>query len=156
MPPTNLRKYQGNHVPALTRRQFLKASAATIAVSTLSSCGWRLAEVKSNSRMQGNSDLLYIYTWAGYTDQDLLDRFYDETGIKVVADVFDSNESMLARVQAGGGGAYSIIYPSDYMVQKMAALDLLTELDHALIIGLDDLFPQFQNPVYAQENLDKF
>ncbi|MGB3510488.1 MAG: extracellular solute-binding protein [Microcoleaceae cyanobacterium] len=148
MPPTNLRKYQGNHVAASTRRQFLKTSAATIAVSTLSSCGWRLAEVKSNPTTEGNSDLLYIYTWAGYTDQDLLDRFYDETGIKVVADVFDSNESMLARVQAGGGGAYSIIYPSDYMVQKMTSLNLLTELDRSLIIGLDDLFPQFQDPVY--------
>lgn len=131
-----------------SRRQFLKTSAATIAVSTLSSCGWRLAEVKSNSQMQGDSDLLYIYTWAGYTDRDLLDRFYDETGIKVVADVFDSNEAMLARVQAGGGGAYSIIYPSDYMVQKMAARNLLTELDHSLIIGLDDLFSQFHDPIY--------
>ncbi|NET24620.1 spermidine/putrescine ABC transporter substrate-binding protein [Okeania sp. SIO1I7] len=134
------------------RRQFLKTSAATIAASALSSCGWRLAEVKSNPRMQGDSDLLYIYTWAGYTDQDLLDRFYDETGIKVVADVFDSNESMLARVQAGGGGAYSIIYPSDYMVQKMESLGLLTELDHSLILGLDDLFPEFQDPIYDRGN----
>ncbi len=159
MPPTNLRKYRGNFIAssldeqnACTRRQFIKTSAATIAASTLASCGWRLAEVKSNPQIQSSLDLLYIYTWAGYTDQDLLDRFYDETGIKVVADVFDSNESMLARVQAGGGGAYSIIYPSDYMVQKMAAQNLLTELDHSLIIGLDDLFSQFKNPIYDPGN----
>lgn len=160
MPPTNFEKYRGNVIATsvdkqdagTSRRQFLKTSAATIAASALSSCGWRLAEVKSNPRMQGDSDLLYIYTWAGYTDQDLLDRFYDETGIKVVADVFDSNESMLARVQAGGGGAYSIIYPSDYMVQKMESLGLLTELDHSLILGLDDLFPEFQDPIYDPGN----
>ena len=109
--------------------------------------------MKSNPRRTTNPNLLYIYTWAGYTDQDLLDRFYNETGIKVVADVFDSNESMLARFQAGGGGAYSIIYPSDYMVQKMAALNLLTQLDHALIVGLDDLFPQFQDPIYDPGNV---
>ncbi|WP_375339461.1 twin-arginine translocation signal domain-containing protein [Okeania hirsuta] len=109
MPPTNFEKYRGNVIAAsinkqdarTSRRQFLKTSAATIAASALSSCGWRLAEVKSNPRMQGDSDLLYIYTWAGYTDQDLLDRFYDETGIKVVADVFDSNESMLALKRRG-------------------------------------------------------
>lgn len=161
MPPTNLQKYWGNNIAQLThqqnastsRRKFLKSSAATIAISTLSSCGWRLAEVKSNPRRTTNPNLLYIYTWAGYTDQDLLDRFYNETGIKVVADVFDSNESMLARFQAGGGGAYSIIYPSDYMVQKMAALNLLTQLDHALIVGLDDLFPQFQDPIYDPGNV---
>ena len=160
MPPTNLQKHQRNDIAQLTyqqntstsRRKFLKASAATIAISTLSSCGWRLAELKSDFRMPSDPDLLYIYTWAGYTDQDLLDRFYDETGIKVVADVFDSNESMLARVQAGGGGAYSILYPSDYMVQKMAALNLLTQLDHTLIIGLEDLFPQFQDPIYDPGN----
>ena len=160
MPPTNLQKHQRNDIAQLTyqqntstsRRKFLKASAATIAISTLSSCGWRLAEIKPDSRMPSDPDLLYIYTWAGYTDQDLLDRFYDETGIKVVADVFDSNESMLARVQAGGGGAYSILYPSDYMVQKMAALNLLTQLDHTLIIGLEDLFPQFQDPIYDPGN----
>jgi spermidine/putrescine transport system substrate-binding protein len=116
--------------------------------SSLSSCGWTLAEVKTTPNTQVSSDTLYIYTWAGYTDQDLLDRFREETGLKVVADVFDSNEAMLARLQAGGAGAYSIIYPSEYMVQKMATLGLLTELDHSLLVGLEDLFPQFQNPGY--------
>jgi spermidine/putrescine transport system substrate-binding protein len=135
-----------------TRRQFLRASLVGATALGLSSCGWRLAEVKSEQAVQGDADTLYIYTWAGYTDDDLLNRFYQETGIKVVADVFDSNESMLARIQAGGGSAYSVIYPSEYMVQKMVGLKLLTPLDHSLLIGLDELFPQFQNPVYDPGN----
>lgn len=152
MPPKNLGKYRPNPRVAHTRRQFLKASAAAIATSTLSSCGWTLAEVKSTPNTQGDTDTLFIYTWAGYTDRDLLDRFYKETGIRVIADVFDSNESMLARVQAGGGSAYSIIYPSDYMVQKMMELGLLMELNHSLILGIDDLFPQFIDPDYDPGN----
>jgi spermidine/putrescine transport system substrate-binding protein len=136
----------------LTRRQFLQTTLATAAASTLSSCGWTLAEVKTTPNTRVDSDTLYIYTWTGYTDRDLLDRFTQETGLKVVADVFDSNESMLARLQAGGAGAYSIIYPSDYMVQKMADLGFLTELDHSLIVGLEDMFPMFQNPVYDPAN----
>jgi spermidine/putrescine transport system substrate-binding protein len=123
-----------------------------MAASTLSSCGWTLAEVKTTPNTQVASDTLYIYTWAGYTDQDLLDRFTQETGLKVVADVFDSNEAMLARIQAGGAGAYSVIYPSDYMVQKMVDLGLLMELDHSLIVGLEDLFPPFQSPAYDPQN----
>ena len=119
MPPTHLRKHWTSRV-AQTRRQFLHTSLATMVASSLSGCGWTLAEVKTTPNTQISSDTLYIYTWAGYTDQDLLDRFQKETGLKVVADVFDSNESMLARVQAGGAGAYSVIYPSEYMVQKMA------------------------------------
>lgn len=136
----------------LSRRQFLQGSTTILSGLLLSSCGWRLANVQTSASIAGNSDTLYIFTWAGYTDKDLLNRFTKETGIKVIADVFDSNEAMLARVQAGGGGAYSIIYPSDYMVVQMRELGLLTELDHTLLNSLVDLRKQFQNPVYDPGN----
>ncbi|MCW6036258.1 spermidine/putrescine ABC transporter substrate-binding protein [Spirulina subsalsa FACHB-351] len=137
---------------SLNRRRFLQSSTLLLTGTTLSSCGWTLASVKPTPTRQGSADELYIYTWAGYTDDDLLQRFQEETGIRAVADVFDSNEAMLARLQASGGGDYSIIYPSDYMVQKMVELDLLLELDHGQIVGLDRLFPRFQNPVYDPHN----
>jgi len=147
VPPTYLHKHRNSRV-AQTRRQFLQTSVAAMVASSLSSCGWTLAEVKTTPNTQVSSDTLYIYTWSGYTDQDLLDRFREETGLRVVADVFDSNESMLARLQAGGAGAYSVIYPSEYMAQKMIKLGLLAELDRSLLVGLEDLFPQFQDPNY--------
>ncbi|MDY6783481.1 MAG: spermidine/putrescine ABC transporter substrate-binding protein [Cyanobacteriota bacterium] len=136
----------------LNRRQFLQVSSATLSLFSLSGCGWTLASVNAEPSPQGSSDELYIYTWAGYTDDDLLDRFREQTGIRARADVFDSNEAMLARIQASGGGAYSIIYPSDYMVQKMAELGLLLELEKSRIAGLERLFPRFQNPHYDREN----
>ncbi|MEG5039073.1 MULTISPECIES: spermidine/putrescine ABC transporter substrate-binding protein [unclassified Microcoleus] len=151
MPPTNLpisRIFPANS----TRRQFLKNSAATISGLAVSSCGWRLADVQSAPAVKGSADQLFIYTWAGYTDDALLDRFAEKTGIRVVADVFSSNEEMLARVQAGGARAYSIIYPSDYMVVQMTELGLLSPLDHSSLGGLDRLRKQFQNPVYDPGN----
>jgi spermidine/putrescine transport system substrate-binding protein len=151
VPPTNLpisRIFPANS----TRRQFLKNSAATISGLAVSSCGWRLADVQSAPAAKGSADQLFIYTWAGYTDNALLDRFAEKTGIRVVADVFSSNEEMLARVQAGGARAYSIIYPSDYMVVQMTELGLLTPLDHSSLGGLDRLKKQFQNPVYDPGN----
>ena len=151
MPPTNLpisRIFPANS----TRRQFLKNSAATISGLAVSSCGWRLADVQSAPTVKGAADQLFIYTWAGYTDNALLDRFAEKTGIRVVADVFSSNEEMLARVQAGGARAYSIIYPSDYMVVQMTELGLLSPLDHSSLGGLDRLKKQFQNPVYDPGN----
>lgn len=69
-----------------------------------------------------------------------------------MVDVFDSNETMLAKLQAGGGGAYSVIYPSDYMVRRMIDLKLLKELDPTRLRGLNQLFPRFQNPVYDPNN----
>lgn len=143
-----------------TRRQFLQvAASATLSSMALSGCGWTLAQVRpeaSNqaaSKAKGSSKELYIYTWSSYTDPELLERFRKETGIRAVADVFDSNEAMLARLQAGGGGAYSIIYPSDYMVQKMAELQMLVELDYSRITGIDRLSPRFVNPEYDPGNL---
>lgn len=135
----------------MKRRQFLLSSAALSGIA-LSGCGWTLASVSAQPVAQTSGNELYIYTWAGYVDDDLLARFEQQTGIRAIADVFDSNEAMLARIQASGGGAYSIIYPSDYMVQKMAALELLTELDKSLIVGFDRLFERFINPIYDPEN----
>jgi spermidine/putrescine transport system substrate-binding protein len=75
-----------------------------------------------------------------------------QTGIKVVADVYESNDVMLAKIQAGGGGAYSIIYPSDYIVRKMRDRGLLDQINHERLIGLENLFSRFQSPSYDAKN----
>jgi spermidine/putrescine transport system substrate-binding protein len=138
----------------LKRRQFLQlAGLATLSTKGLSGCGWKLGEVRAQGSTQRSSKELFIYTWSNYTDSELLDRFTKETGFKVVADVFDSNEAMLARLQAGGGKGYSIIYPSDYMVQKMVELEILAELDFSRLPGISQLSPQFLNPEYDPGNL---
>lgn len=137
-----------------SRRRFLQTTVTAASGMALSSCGWTLAKVRSAPAQATTESkkVLYIYTWSGYTDDDLLNRFEQDTGIRVVADVFDSNDAMLARLQALGGGQYSIIYPSDYMVQKMVELGLLYELDQSRLKGLDTLFPRFQNPAYDPYN----
>ncbi|MDJ1168660.1 spermidine/putrescine ABC transporter substrate-binding protein [Roseofilum sp. BLCC_M154] len=136
----------------INRRRFLQGTTAALAGFGLSSCGWTLADVQTRSGERGDSNKLYIYTWAGYTDEDLLAQFEQQTGIQVIADVFDSNEAMLAKILAGGGGAYSIIYPSDYMVLKMVEDGLLTPLDLGRIEGLNQLFENYQNPPYDPGN----
>jgi len=114
----------------------------------LSGCGWKLAEVKATgqSPSSSNKKVLDIFTWAGYIDDALLKRFKNETGIDARFNVYGSNEEMLGKIQASGGGEYSIIYPSDYIVSQMAELGLVSELDHSRLQGLTNLFPRFQNP----------
>ncbi len=137
---------------SLSRRRLLKASVAALSGFALAQCGWRQGGVQRTSTPATASDKLYIYTWSQYTDEDLLNSFTSQTGIKVVADVFDSNETMLARLQAGGGANYSVIYPSDYMVRRMMELGLLSQLDSSRLTGLDNLLPRFQNPEYDPDN----
>lgn len=141
-----------SHKSTATRRRFLKASGAALFGLTLSRCGWRQGGVQRESSAQTNTDTLYIYTWTQYTDEALIKNFTAQTGIKVVADVYDSNETLLAKLQAGGGGVYSVIYPSDYMVRRMVELRMLQQLDSTRLKGLDYLFSRFQNPVYDRGN----
>jgi spermidine/putrescine transport system substrate-binding protein len=144
-----------------TRRRFLQGSAAALAGVALSNCRQNLAEVQSGTGStevsaagggSGGGGTLNIYTWADYVDDELTARFTEETGIRVVVDIYDSNETMLARLQAGGGSNYSILYPSDYMVEQMLELNMLSELDHSRIKGLENLLDQWVDPVYDPGN----
>jgi len=65
--------------------------------------------------------------------------------------MYDSNETMLAKLQAEAA-AHSVIYPSDYMVQRMVELGLLRQLEPARLSGLNNLSLRFQNPSYDLNN----
>lgn len=69
------------------------------------------------------------YTWGNYVSDDVLARFTELCGVTVKVDVYSSNEEMEAKFKAGGNPGYDLITPSDYMVAKMIAADLLEKLD---------------------------
>jgi spermidine/putrescine-binding protein len=75
------------------------------------------------------ADRIYLYTWVEYIDPEIKDMFQEECGVEVVETNFDSNETLLATLQAGGAD-YDIIVPSDYMVQIMIDEGMLMELDY--------------------------
>jgi spermidine/putrescine transport system substrate-binding protein len=140
-----------------TRRRFLQGTAAAVAGVTLSNCRTGVSDVQSDDAATAPSDggddqTLHIYTWADYTNDELAAKFTEKTGIEVVIDIYDSNETMLAKMQAGGGDAYSLIYPSDYMVQQMIELSMLTELDAARLVGMENMLDKWQSPVYDAGN----
>jgi spermidine/putrescine transport system substrate-binding protein len=135
-----------------SRRRFLSLAGAGALGLTLTGCGWRLGKVQTNDVAQAASDELYIYTWDGYFDKELLESFREKTGIKVTAQVFGSNEEMLANFQAGKGAVYSLVYPSITYVAKMSRLGLLAELDHAKLEGLNNLYPRFRQSQYDPNN----
>lgn len=91
-----------------------------LAVPTLTGCG---------SQSDVDSQELYVYNWGEYIDPETLEMFEEETGIKVIYDEYDTNETMYPKV-AAGASTYDVICPSDYMVQKMIENDLLQELNY--------------------------
>ncbi|MDX2229662.1 MAG: spermidine/putrescine ABC transporter substrate-binding protein [Leptolyngbyaceae cyanobacterium bins.349] len=137
--------------PSLSRRQILQMFTAIAAGSLLPGCGWTLAEVRP-ALSKGNKDELSIYTWESYIDPQLTDTFHTQSGITVTADIYDSNETMLATFLSGKGAIYSVIYPSDYKVAEMIERKLLRVMDHSRINGIENLMPEFQNSVYDPGN----
>ena len=71
---------------------------------------------------------VYVYNWGEYIDPETLDMFEKETGIQVIYDEFDTNETMYPKIEAGASN-YDVVCPSDYMIQKMIDNDLLQELN---------------------------
>ena len=85
---------------------------------------------------------LNLYNWTDYIDPALLKRFESETGITVNLDNFDSNETLLAKLQAGGAN-YDVIVPSDYMVKQMIELGLLQKVAPSSFPNGANIKPEF-------------
>ena len=69
-----------------------------------------------------------VYNWGEYIDPEVITEFQQETGIKVVYDMFETNEEMYPVIEAGGV-LYDAVCPSDYMIEKMMQNHLLAEID---------------------------
>jgi spermidine/putrescine transport system substrate-binding protein len=66
----------------------------------------------------GGAETIIVYNWGDYIDQSVLRDFEQESGVKVIYEEFDTNESMYAKIKAGGT-AYDVAIPSDYMIKRM-------------------------------------
>lgn len=89
---------------------------------------------------------LNLFVWPDYITDEIAEGFEAETGVKVIVTTFDSNESLLARLQAGAKG-YDLIMPSDYMASIMIQQELLEELNQQNIPNLSQI-TRFQRPYF--------
>jgi spermidine/putrescine-binding protein len=116
--------------PYLSRRGFIAASAAVGASAWLAACGAQTTTKvvpKLGTKLEGQ---LHIYNWGSYyLGRDDLKAFQQQFSQTVTEDSYDSNETLLAKVQAGAAG-YDVVVPTGYMVQIMAAQGLLYPLQH--------------------------
>ena len=88
-------------------------------------------------------DTLNLFVWTEYVPQAVLDKFTQETGIKVAMETYSSNEEMTQKLFAGGGN-YDLIQPSEYTVEALIKDDYLQPLDHTKIPNLKNLAPEFR------------
>ncbi|NLY18478.1 MAG: spermidine/putrescine ABC transporter substrate-binding protein [Clostridiaceae bacterium] len=98
-----------------------------------------------------NKVVLNIFNWGDYINNDLITKFEKETGIKINYEMFDTNETMLAKLETGGTD-YDIIFPSDYIVEELIIRDMLMELDFNNIPNFKYVDNRFRNLAYDPLN----
>lgn len=98
-----------------------------------------------------------VYNWGQYISDgsdgyiDVNKAFTEATGIEVNYMTFDSNETMYTKLKTGGS-TYDVIIPSDYMVARLIAEDMLAELDYSNIPNYALVDDTYKNASFDPEN----
>jgi putrescine transport system substrate-binding protein len=82
-----------------------------------------------------------VYNWSDYIDNSILEDFTKETGIKVVYDVFDSNEILETKLLAGGSG-YDVVVPTGPFLARQIQAGVFQKLDKSKLPNLSNMWPE--------------
>jgi len=102
-------------------------------------------------------NVLKIYNWADYIDEDVLAEFprwyKEQTGedIRIVYQTFDINEIMLTKIERGHED-FDVVCPSEYIIERMLRKGLLLPID--TVFGKTPNYLHNESP-YIREQLDK-
>ncbi len=106
----------------------------------------------AGSTAPAGSCAVNLFIWSEYIDPEIVKAFEQKYSCKVTTEVYEDNESMIAKLQAGGTSQYDIAVPSSYVVPGMIHLGLLAELRHENLPNLANLDPKFANPAFDPGN----
>lgn len=127
----------------------------SLAAMSISGCG---AGAKTEAKADGNTDApegageLNLFVWTEYLPDSVVNKFQEETGIKVNVSTYSSNEDMLAKVKSEAAGAYDVLQPSDYMVAQLIAQGMLAELDLDKLPNFSHIGESYKDPSYDPGN----
>ncbi len=93
-----------------------------------------------------------VFNWEDYINEDVLDMFEAETGIKVNMMNFTTNEDMLVKVR-NSPQSFDVIFPSDYAIERLISEGLLAELTFDNIPNFEYINKNLVDPDYDPENL---
>jgi spermidine/putrescine transport system substrate-binding protein len=85
---------------------------------------------------------LQLFNWGNYTSPELLEKFEAETGIKVTVTDYDSNDTALAKVAAGGHG-FDLVVPSANYIPIYVEQGLIQELDLSRLPNHANIAPEW-------------
>jgi putrescine transport system substrate-binding protein len=91
-----------------------------------------------------------IYNWSDYIDPQVLKDFSQETGIKVVYDTFDANETLETKLLAGKSG-YDVVVPTAYFLERQIKAGVFQKLDKSKLPNLVNVWPEIARRLAAYD-----
>src|SRR6266567_62874 len=101
-----------------------------LAFALLTGCKDKSAS--STQATAGGARAVNVYSWSEYLPQEIRDRFTAKTGIKVNLTLYESNEMLLDKLQAGVSD-FDLVVPSDYTVAILKRQNLVQRIDSSKI-----------------------
>ncbi len=147
-------------------KKFIPSILALLILATSILCGCGAEEELEIEYSEGTLSFDYselagtevkVYNWGNYISDgadgtiDVNEEFEKLTGIKVIYDNYDSNESLYAKL-ASGGADYDVVIPSDYMIGRLIDEGYLEELDFSNIPNYDYIDEVYRNTQYDPSN----
>ena len=146
------RSKEQTRIPGRGEQLAKRVVAGAVATALLVGCGFWFFTRKTEQVT------INVYNWGQYISDgsdDSLDVIaaFEEAypNIKVNYSTYDSNEIMYAKL-ANGGITVDVIIPSDYMIGRLIAEDMLLELDFDNIPNYQYIDENFKNTAYDPEN----
>ncbi|MEH6633264.1 MAG: polyamine ABC transporter substrate-binding protein [Halopseudomonas aestusnigri] len=91
------------------------------------------------STQAGAEEVVNVFNWSDYIDEEILAEFEKETGIKVVYDVFDSNDVLETKLLAGSSG-YDVVVPSGTFLSRQIQAGVFQKLDQSKLTNNANLW----------------
>ena len=102
--------------------------------------------------VEETSDRLYVFNWGHFIYPPVLQQFEDEYGIRVIYSTYATNEEMYSRV-VGGGAQFDVLFPSDYMIERMIKEERLQRINFDNIPNLQYIDERFKGWAHDPQDL---
>lgn len=108
--------------------------------------GEQTASTESPAPAAGSGGELNVYNWSDYIGETTVEDFQKATGITVRYDVYDSNETLEAKLMAGNTG-YDLVVPTTSFLGRQIQAGIYQEIDKSKLKNYGNIDPQILEAV---------
>lgn len=108
-----------------------------------------LSAILSTSAM-AEDKIVNVFNWAEYLDPQVVEKFQEETGIKVNYDVYDSNEMLEAKLMSGNTG-YDVVVPTASFLERQVQAGVYAEIDRQQLSNYSNLDQSILEKIAAHD-----